>query len=302
MSQTLLDGTRFRPLADEPAPDAFDLDAYLARIGHDGGRAPSLETLRAIHRRHAESIAFENLDPLLGRTPSLDVESLQAKLVLGGRGGWCFEQNALLRHALTALGYRTTGLAARVLWNAPADAPPRPRSHMLLLVHLDDAEGGVHVADVGFGGLTLTAPLRFVAGVAQVTPHGAFRLSTVGDEHVLEARVGDAWSALYRFGLHAQEPSDYEVVNWYLANHPQSHFLSTLVAARPLPDGGRLALRDGTLTLHRADGGVERRTLDDAPALRATLADAFGLTLPDDAALDPTLEFIAARSAAEAMR
>ena len=303
MSHTLLDTTRYRPTVEAGARGVLDLDAYLARIGHTGGRAPTLDTLRAIHRRHVVAIAFENLDPLIGRTPSLDVDALQAKLVRGGRGGWCYEHNLLLRHALTALGYRTTGLAARVLWNAPADAPARPRSHMLLLVHLDDADGGPHVADVGFGGMTLTAPLRLDPDVAQATPHGTFRLGRAGDEELtLEVRRDDVWAPLYRFGLHAQEPVDYEVMNWYLANHPQSHFLTTLMVARPLPDGRRLALRDGVLTMHHIDGRTERRVLDDAGVLRATLVEAFGLMLPDDGALEPTLDWLATRSATEAPR
>ena len=40
-----------------------------------------------------------------------DPDELAAKLVDGGRGGWCFEQNLLLRGALDELGFRTTGLA-----------------------------------------------------------------------------------------------------------------------------------------------------------------------------------------------
>jgi hypothetical protein len=44
----------------------FDLDAYLARIGLTG--RPSLEQ---VHRAHATSIPFENLDPLRGEPVSL---------------------------------------------------------------------------------------------------------------------------------------------------------------------------------------------------------------------------------------
>ncbi len=89
------------------------------------------------HRgRHARAIAFENLDPFLRRPVRLDTASLTSKLVHGGRGGYCFEKNLLLTHALDAFGYPTTGLAARVLWNRPADAPLPARSHMLVGVDL----------------------------------------------------------------------------------------------------------------------------------------------------------------------
>lgn len=46
--------------------------ADFRRIGHEGGRAPTLETLRAVVARHTEAIPFENLDPLLGRPVRLD--------------------------------------------------------------------------------------------------------------------------------------------------------------------------------------------------------------------------------------
>lgn len=64
----------------------FDPDAYLRRIGYDGGRAPTLGTLRDIHRLHAQTIPFENLDPLLRRPMQLDAAWLQDKLVGSARG------------------------------------------------------------------------------------------------------------------------------------------------------------------------------------------------------------------------
>ncbi|MGH8627952.1 MAG: arylamine N-acetyltransferase family protein, partial [Gammaproteobacteria bacterium] len=125
----------------------FDIDAYLQRIGHSGNRAPTLATLAAIQVRHAEAIAFENLNPLMGWPVPLDLESLQKKMVRGGRGGYCYEHNLLFKRALEALGFHVTGLLARVLWSAPKGAITA-RSHMLLRV---DLEGQSYIADVGFG-------------------------------------------------------------------------------------------------------------------------------------------------------
>src|SRR5689334_9048986 len=134
---------------------AIDLDAYFERIGYTGAGTPTLDTLRVILLRHTEAIAFENLDPLLRRRVRLDAASLERKLVRDGRGGYCFEHNLLLRHALEGIGFAVTGLAARVIWNAPEGAL-RPRTHMLLRVQV---EGTPYLADVGFGGQTLTGPL-----------------------------------------------------------------------------------------------------------------------------------------------
>jgi arylamine N-acetyltransferase len=113
---------------------AIDLDAYLRRIGYVGGREATLDTLAALHLHHARTIAFENLDPLLGRPIALDAASLERKLIHDGRGGYCYEQNLLFGHVLRALGFQVTGLAARVLWTYYADDAITARSHQLLRV------------------------------------------------------------------------------------------------------------------------------------------------------------------------
>ena len=275
-----------------PGPDKIDLDAYCERIGYSGSRAPTLDTLRAIHLHHPQAIPFENLDPFLRRPVLLDSASLEAKLVRNGRGGWCFEHNLLLRHVLESLGFRVTGHAARMLWNVP-EGVIRHRSHMLLSVELD---GVLYIADVGFGGLTLTAPLRLVAGVEQATPHERFRLLARDGDFVLQALLRDEWRPLYRFDLQRQLLPDYEVTNWYLANHPQSHLVTGLMCAMASV-GRRYALRDNQLSVHRLNGDSEQRTLSNAAELRAALRDVFRIRLPSEPQLDGALEQLLLRRA-----
>lgn len=99
-----------------------------------------MEVLRSLHRAHALGIPFENLDPVLGSVPSLDPADLEAKLVHGGRGGYCYEQNTLLAAVLRQLGFTVTLLTARVtLGAAPGDI--RPRSRILLRVDVPDVVG-----------------------------------------------------------------------------------------------------------------------------------------------------------------
>jgi N-hydroxyarylamine O-acetyltransferase len=262
----------------------FDLDRYLARIGYTGPRTPTLDTLRGIHLRHPQAIPFENLDPLLGRAPELELPNLEAKLVRGGRGGYCFEHNLLLRHALEALGFRVTGLGGRVVYGAPPDVMPA-RTHMLLRVELAE---GTYIADVGFGGFALTAPLRLVGDVEQATPHEPFRLATIETGYQLEIRLADAWQALYWFDLHEQHPIDYKVANWFVATNPWSIFVTGIRMARV--DGERrFALRNTEFSVYHLGSRTDHRTVESVDDLKQILRGPFRLVLPDHPDLDAVL-------------
>jgi N-hydroxyarylamine O-acetyltransferase len=266
-----------------------ELEAYFARIGYSGSTAPTLRTLQSLHLDHAQAIPFENLDSLTGRPVPLDLPSLENKLIHRRRGGYCFEQNLLFAHVLRTLGFQVTGLSARVLWNAP-EGTVRARNHMLLRVELDD---GTYIADVGFGGLTLTAPLRLASDVTQATPHEPFRLLFEEGHYLLQSLVRDEWKPLYRFDLQAQLPVDYDASNWWISTHPQSQFVNNLVVARPVP-GKRFGLFNARLTVHQLDGRSEERrseerALGSLEDIRAVLQAHFGIELPHDLTLDPAI-------------
>jgi len=264
---------------------AIDLDAYFNRIGYHGSVDPTLETLKAIIIKHTATIPFENLNPLLRLPVKLDVESLQQKIVFDKRGGYCFEQNLLFSHVLRAIGYEVSWLSARVLWNRP-EGVVSPRTHMLLLIKLD---GEHFITDVGFGGLTLTGPLKLITGEKQATPHEYFRLTEDGQEYVLEANVQNEWKAMFCFSLQEQLLPDYEATSWYLCNHPQSHFIKTLRAARSAP-GYRYALNNNEFTVHQLNGTTERKTLSTAEEVMKILEDIFLIKLPDAPGLKKAIE------------
>jgi N-hydroxyarylamine O-acetyltransferase len=266
-----------------------DVDAYVERIAYGGSLGVSVETLAGIHLHHAMAIPFENLNPFLRWPVRLDVQSLEQKLVRDGRGGYCFGQNLLLKHVLARLGFRVKGLAARVLWNVP-EGRVTPRGHMLLLI---DLAGHEFVADVGFGGCTLTGPILLEVDVEQTTPHEPFRVLRSGDAYLMQAKIGAIWQSLYQFDLQEQFLADYEVTSWYLSNNPTSHFVTGLIAARP-DRHRRYALRGHELTVHHRGGRTERRTLASVEAIRSALADTFRLRLPDRAELEPALERVVA--------
>lgn len=260
-----------------PAPEpVIDLEAYLARIGHSGSRAPDFATLAAIHACHAGTIPFENLDILLGRLIPTDLPSIDRKLVRDRRGGYCFEQNALLGAALRQLGFIVTSLIGRLRWQIPDDVPT-PLVHQLLRV--DTIDAGPCLADVGFGSMSLRHPLRLVYDTPQPGCLEPRRLVRRGALVAHQARIGETWGDVYTFTLDPVPAVDLELGNWYTCAHPESAFRHSLRASLTLGDR-RHTLLNRELTVRHADGRVERREIADAGELLAVLAEYFGLRFP----------------------
>ncbi len=258
-------------MANEPTAPQLDLTAYLDRIAYTGPLAPTAEVLTAVHLAHATHIPFENIDVLLGKPPRIDLESLQAKLVRGGRGGYCFEQNALLAAALEHIGFHVTRLAARVWFRATGRLP---RTHMLLRIDLPE---GPRIADVGFGSAGLFHPLPLIDGREAQQYAWAYRVARGSGTWMLQTRLPEGWADLYEFSEEPQHPVDYEPANYFVATHPVSPFTRTLTAQRQSP-AARFVLRNRLLTTDRG-GAVETRVVNDDELL-GVLADVFGLRLP----------------------
>jgi N-hydroxyarylamine O-acetyltransferase len=179
-------------------------------------------------------------------------------MIAGGRGGYCFEQNMLFRGGLLSLGYKVTSLQARV-----------------------DLSEGPFLADVGFGNLAPTAPLRLSTAVEQETPHEVMRFIAMGDELTLQSRLGHKWEHIYRVVLLPRFNAEYEICNWFTGTHPQSPYLNNLIAALPGPEGTRLTLFNARFNVRYASGLVERRTLQNEAEYRTVLMEQFGVMLSD---------------------
>lgn len=272
---------------------ALDLQAYFERIGYRGETRPTLAVLAALQQHHVCHVAFENLTPFLAEPVSLALPDLQAKMVDQPRGGYCFEQNLLFAAVLEQLGFQVSGLAARVFWGRPAGVRPA-RTHMLLRVSVDGVD---QLVDVGFGGLVPTAPLRLDSTREQHTTHEPFRLQQDDRGHCLQAWVMEQWHTLYCFDLQPQQFSDYQLTSYYMSHHPESRFVTDLVASKPATDC-RHNLVNGRYTVHYTFGSRERRRVTGVDQLIELLATVFGVHRDYDAdarrrlqqALDRTAE------------
>ena len=257
---------------------SFDQQAWLDRIGYNGSREPTLCTLHQLIFAHSHAIAYESLDIMLGRTPRLDLEALQRKMISDGRGGYCLEQNMLFREGLRSFGYKITSLQGRVVRGMAIDAP-RPAIHMLLQVDLPE---GPYLADVGFGNLAPTSALLLKSGIEQETPHEPMCFIDVGGELTLHSKLRDTWEHIYRVIPYPRYDGEYEIANWYTGTHPDAPYQSNIIAARPGPNRTRITMFNARVTVRHATGEAERRLLKDEAEYRSVLRDEFGLNMSDD--------------------
>ena len=269
--------------------DTLRLETYLARIGIASAETADLNTLTRIMAAHSRAIAFENIDVVLGKRISMAAEDVEAKLLDGGRGGYCFEQNTLLRLALTALGYRVRPLLCRVRWGKRADQLST-FSHLALAVALAEKSTGnvvEHLVDVGFAGTNSIAPVLLGSADPQTLPEGQFRVvpeSHVGggDYTALQMLKREEWKSLYTFRTHetAVEP-DLVMSNWLSCTFPSSRFTNQFFTSLVVGDERHHILND-SYVIRTLNGGDDPSTtvttkITDTAQLVEILSSVFGL-------------------------
>ncbi len=259
------------------------IDAYFERIGFAGSIAPTLETLVQLQALHPAAIPFENLNPLMDMPVRLELRNLEQKLLFDRRGGMCIEHNLLFKALLESLDFGVKAVGARVYWNRPEDEE-RPETHMALIV---DVGGVNYLCDVGFGGLTLTAPLRLRSESEQATPHETFRLIKGEADWALEVLIGEDWRLLYRFDTVEKSFEDLAAIND--AAVKDGYFHDNLIAARA-EKTRRLSLGNNRFSIYPLEGEPEHRLIASLETLKEVLSGPFGLVLPVSDRLDPALQ------------
>jgi N-hydroxyarylamine O-acetyltransferase len=247
-----------------------ELDALLDRIGLAGPPPPTLDGLRTLHRAYVTRIPYEALAVQLGESGALDVDLVTERLLSGGRGGYCFELNAVLAWMLEQVGFeveRHEGVAG-----VDRDTPA-PTNHLALVVPLGEQRW---LADAGLGEGPIE-PLPIAPG-----RHPAAASSPL--EWTIEAQPdGGWWFAEHPFGsmpgfrmaAPVVELSAFDPHHRRLSTEPDSNFVRTLIVQRPYDDRIE-TLRSRTLSVD-GPGRRERRVLTDIDELAAALDETFGI-------------------------
>jgi N-hydroxyarylamine O-acetyltransferase len=261
----------------------MDIQAYFDRIGYHGPREPMVETLRALHLAHLLAVPFENLNIGRGWPIVLDQDALFEKIVVGRRGGFCYELNGLFAALLRALGFEVTPLSAGVAREAGGFGPEF--DHLTLLVQAPGARTmppDRWLADVGFGD-SFREPLRFDDPGEQPEGQRAYRIARDGEHRVLEQREGAGdWRPQYRFTLQPRRHDEFAEMCRYHQTSPESGFTRRRVCTRATTDG-RVTLSDMRLIITR-DGERTERELADEAEVASALREWFGVVLPESGA------------------
>jgi len=258
------------------------LQHYLDRIGYQGDVRPELPVLFALQRCHVCAVPFENLDVQLGRPVTTRIEEAYEKIVVNGRGGWCYTQNGLLGWALAQIGFEVMRVAASVMRHERgkiADA-----DHLCLLVRCaDDAQQ--YLVDVGFRG-SMIAPIKLAEADYDQPP---FRIGLTR----LAANYWRFWEDLgkgafsYDFSAETADETALSAKCAYLQSDPASIFVLNLVAKVRSPQAHK-SLRGRVFTSATPAGQISQ-TLHSGEEIVATLAEHFRLDVPEVADLWPRI-------------
>ncbi|MEW5421271.1 arylamine N-acetyltransferase [Amorphus sp. 3PC139-8] len=249
----------------------FQVSAYLKRIGVSN-LAPDLDGLTRLQLAQMRAMPFESIDPFLGVIPDLSPEGLWRKLVVSGRGGYCFELNTLFGHALANLGFQARPILGRVRMRSPTGGP---RAHLAHLVTIDGVD---YLADAGFGGPAAIAPLRLETDRDQSAPNGRyrFRAEDASGDLLLERWTDTGWFPLHVITEQPFSAIDIEAANFLCARWSEMPFPSNLMVSRQLSDGqATLMNRAATVTTSE---GTRTWTVADEAELDRLLNQTFGIS------------------------
>jgi N-hydroxyarylamine O-acetyltransferase len=251
----------------------LNVENYLARISFQDEPQININTLAKIHRKHIQSIPFENLDISYGRRISLDMEKIEEKIVLNRRGGFCYELNGLFYCLLDQLGFDVEMISARVHAD---DKYGREFDHMLLAVNL----GKEWLVDVGFGDNFLE-PIQFKLCQRQKDTAGYFRIIEHDSEYYrLEfSKDGVKFMPRYIFTQTERQLDDYEKMCEYHQTSSESSFTRERLCTISTT-GGRVTLRDENL-IETVDGIKTVKKITNKEEYFKILSDRFGIEIGD---------------------
>lgn len=235
---------------------AFDVNAYLKRIGLDAAPSIDLAGLTLLQRAHLATVPFENLDVVADVPVRTELAWSIPKVVDQRRGGWCFELNGAFGALLRTLGFEVKQLGAAVL----LDGPNTMIDHLALEVSLDRT----YLVDVGFGE-GFISPLDLNLAGAQIDPAGTFEFINSSQGMTLTWHDDSGVPVpQYRFKRVHHELAEFEEASMKLSTDPwllwsTKPFATRLLDANVDGTARRVTLLSDRTKIHGDDAITEER-------------------------------------------
>jgi len=149
--------------------------------------------------------------------------------------------------------------------------------------------GTVWLADVGFGGGGLLDPVPLETGVEVEQSGWRYRIVEDGPQLVLQVFNDASWTDCYGFVPEPAQMVDIEVNNWYTSTHPESGFVTGIIAgARRVDRCVSLFAGDRPVLVERPVGGGSTVTslgIEEVPGVLAEQLGINGVSLGADGRL-----------------
>ena len=249
------------------------INEFLARIGMGGEKVShTLDFLARVQERFVLKVPYENIDILEKKPISLDLADIYEKIVKRGRGGYCFELNALLHSMLAEMGFTVRSAFARYLRGESAIPF---RRHRIVIVTLD---GEDYMMDVGVGQVAPRFPLLLKTGVEQAQNGELYRFDadpSLG--FVLSDLHKGEWRRYISFTQEAQYEIDFAPASFWCEKHEDSPFNRTLMLAIKTKEG-RKTVDGNVYKIFEGEKCVHEEVLDKA-RLTAVMASEFHLKI-----------------------
>ena len=248
--------------------------AYLERLGVEAA-PPSVESMYAVVRRHAERVPYETMWIQSGELWGIDPSDSARRIALGGRGGYCYHLNGALGLLLHSLGYDVQGHVGGVQVAAGPE-PGAVGNHLVLTVTgLPGASNpsGAWYVDTGLGD-ALHEPLPLAAGTYV---QGPFRmgLERVDDTgwHLTHDPAGGFSGMSWTTGRARR--ADFEERHAWLSTSPESGFVQVPMAERR--DATGVDVVRGLVLMRIGADAFTDEPVTSKQAWFDLLADLFGL-------------------------
>lgn len=246
---------------------------YLKRINFTQSLKVDRETLFQLHQAHLYNIPFEDLNIHYNIPIILEKKDLYQKVIVGNRGGFCYELNGLFNELLKEIGFKTTIIEASVL--SKEGKPGPPFDHAAIIVDLEKR----WLVDVGYGGDSFVLPKELKLDIVQKDVHDYYKFTKYTEDKwlLMHSKDGENFKGQIVLSFEVQELGNFKPECERKQIEPDSHFVMNFICTKATPTG-RVSIINDKLVI-RVNGEKETRLIEDEADRLAILADKFDIPI-----------------------